>query len=890
MTRLTMATLGLSLLAAASAPAAAPPAQRPQALDAARAALLSGSYEEAIALYTRAVAAAPRSPQAARGFVRTLREVGRYDDAIAAAERFIAANPESPELWAPLGEALRLRGRLAAAESAFARAAAAPASDSLAARLQLAVLRWEHGERATARRMLDAFIDVYNRAAERGRRLSASELTAVATAVRHLAVYDPQLAKDALRAYDEAIAADSADPEPRVLSGELFLERYQGGDARAMFEGVLARNPRHPGALVGLARTLHFEGSPQAEDPVRRALEVNANLVAAHTFLARLAVEREDYGEAVRRVERALAVDPASKEALGVLAAVRYLERDSAGFEDARRRVLALDRAPAELYLTLAELSGRNRLYREATRFAEQALALDSVCWRGHALLGMNRLRLGAMREGRESLETAFRGDPYDVWTKNTLDLLDDLERYSETATPRFRLFIHGKESELLALYVGELAEEAYDALARRYGYRPATPIRVELFPNHADFSVRTVGLVGLGALGVSFGPVIAMDSPSARQAGNFHWAAALWHELAHTFHLGMTGHRVPRWFTEGLAVYEERRARPGWGEGPTPGFLVAYRQGRLRRLHELNDGFVRPAYPEQIAHSYYQASLVCELIEREFGAQALLDLLAAFRDGESTPAAFRTVVGMELDAFQQRFDRWLRQRFAGPLAALGAVDATPWPPRPSRAVVSRRARDRHDFAAQLAMGRLLFEEGRYEAAIPYLERARSLFPEYAGPESPYRTLAEIHLRRGETRPAADELRALTALDAGNYQAHLELAEVLDALGDAAGAAEALDRALYVNPFDPDMHRRLAALYERLGRRELTVRERRAVLALDPVDRAEALYRLARAYLEAGDLESARRWVLRALEVAPAFEAAQALLLEIHERRPQHEG
>jgi uncharacterized membrane-anchored protein len=59
------------------------------------------------------------------------------------------------------------------------------------------------------------------------------------------------------------------------------------------------------------------------------------------------------------------------------------------------------------------------------------------------------------------------------------------------------------------------------------------------------------------------------------------------------------------------------------------------------------------------------------------------------------------------------------------------------------------------------------------------------------------------------------------------------------------------------------------------------VRERTAVLALDPVDRSEALYRLARAQFDARDFAAARKSVLAALEIAPGFERAQSLLLEI---------
>ena len=76
------------------------------------------------------------------------------------------------------------------------------------------------------------------------------------------------------------------------------------------------------------------------------------------------------------------------------------------------------------------------------------------------------------------------------------------------------------EDAALLALYLLPLLEEAYDSLAARYDYRPTGPIRLEIYRHHADFSVRTVGLTGLGALGVSFGDVLAMDAPSAREPG----------------------------------------------------------------------------------------------------------------------------------------------------------------------------------------------------------------------------------------------------------------------------------------------------------------------------------------------------------------------------------
>src|SRR5690606_21604016 len=139
-----------------------------------------------------------------------------------------------------------------------------------------------------------------------------------------------------------------------------------------------------------------------------------------------------------------------------------------------------------------------------------------------------------------------------------------------------------------------------------------------------ADFSVRTVGLNGLGALGVSFGSLLAMDAPNARDKGTFNWGSTAWHELTHAFTLGASAHRVPRWLSEGLSVLEERRATPGWGARASLPWLVAMNTGQVRRISELNDGFLRPRSPMETQNSYFQASMFSEWVELTKGPKAL--------------------------------------------------------------------------------------------------------------------------------------------------------------------------------------------------------------------------------------------------------------------------
>lgn len=842
----------------------------------ARAAALAGKYEEAIGLYQGAVRqGAPAA--AVRGLVEAFRAVGRYADA----ERAAA------EVWGLsnlVGELRLARGDLPGAAQAFARALHRREPDSLRARLNLALMRLERGAQDSAFEELDRFIDIHNDGAGR---LTSDEFAAVAEAVWRLGRRDPQLFKDALRAFDAAVAADSTNLEAQVRLGYLFLEKYNGTDARATLEAVLRRNPKHPAALLGMARVLRFEGTGDAAEQARRALAVNPNFVAARVTLGELLLERESPSEALAQADSALAVNPASLAAWTLKAGARFLAGDSSGFREARTRVFALNPRYAEFYARLSELAARNRLYGTAADLAVLGVGLDSTSWPSHALLGINRLRLGRMAEGRRSLERAFAGDPYDVWTKNTLDLLDVLGRYETRAADPVLLVADPREAALLELYVGPLAREAYDSLARHYRHRPATPIRVELFARHADFSVRTVGLAGIGALGASFGPVVAMDSPSARPAGEFHWASTLWHELAHTFHLDLSGHRVPRWLSEGLAVFEERRARPGWGMPLDLGFLLALRDGKLPEVSELNRAFTSPESPDALGQAYYLASLVCEFLAEGRDPGVFREMLVAYGGGASTEGVFRGVLGTEVSRVDAEFAAWVRRRHGAALDAVARHGAaTRRADSPEDAIrLARVARD--DFPVQLAAGRALLERGDLEAARGPLERAAELIPEYAAPDSPLWYLGQLYRRAGDPRRAAAALGQLVRRNAGHLPALVELAAVLDSVQDHSGSAAALEAAMFVYPLNPELHERLARAASGLGRRAVAVRERQAIIALAPTDRAGAEYELARAYFEAGDLGNARRAVLRALERAPNYAEAQDLLLAIRAAQPR---
>jgi tetratricopeptide (TPR) repeat protein len=761
-----------------------------------------------------------------------------------------------------LGDVLVRMGRLVEAESVYTavvQSKGVGTRPALAGLVELAMRRGDH----------DAAIEIARSIAAdwRARReaWSWADHLAAGRALRLLGRLEPSAVREALAAFDSATAADPRRVEGELGAADLFLERYNAPDAQVGYRAVLEVSPEDPRALVGLARVAAFNHSGDAVELLDRALSVDASYVPALVLRAQMLLEEEHYGAADSVIEIALAVDSTSQDAWAAAASLAWIRGDNAAFSRAESRVKALNSRPADFYAAVAEAAGRHRRYGEAVEIARRGLALDPNSATVLGALGTNLLRTGQMAEGREMLERAFQLDPYHLWHKNSLDLLDELDEFSTTTIGRFTIVAPERIATVLVSVLVPLLEEAYDSLASRYDHRPPTPIRIELYDRHADFSVRTVGLAGLGALGVSFGTLLVMDAPEARPAGEFNFGSTAWHELAHTFTLGASDHRVPRWVSEGLSVLEERRARPGWGARVSVPFLQALAGGELLPVSQLNDGFVRPDRPDRIGLSYYQASLLMEFLEQRHGISGIRQMLSAFATGSDAESALRSLTGVSSDSLDRLFTRWLTERHATALAAMKDGDA---------AVIgaSMRAASRSIESADTA------------AAIRALRSARDRFPEFTSSEGPRFQLARLLWATGARDSALAEIAAVTAGDETAVEANRVQAQWLLAAGDTAGAIAAFERVTWIDLNDQDAWRKRAELAMAIGRHADAVVARRVIVAMRPSDILAARADLAEALLRSGDHAAARRELLSVLELAPSFERAQELLLEA--RRP----
>ena len=755
------------------------------------------------------------------------------------------------------------RGRYPEAEKLLATAVAAePAGD---AALELGLLQMYLGRRADGVRTLQRVL-----AGSSPR--TAADFVRLGSAARALGQF--KAANDFFRDANR-LAPD--DPAANVGWGDLFLEKYNKPDALKSFQAVAKVDGNHIGALFGVARVAMEGNPPAAKEALDRLLKINPNHVGAHLLIAEMALDDRRRDDAGASLQKALEINPNSLEARSLQAAIAAIEDRTADVEARVAEVLRINPIYGEVYRVAGDHLARNYRFDEAVVLVRKGIELDQANARAYSDLGMHLLRTGDEPAARQALERAFKDDPFNVATYNSLSLLDTLSKFETVQEGDIIFRFHADEVAVMREQAMPLAQEALATLSKLYDFKPTGPILVEMFPKHDDFAVRTIGLPGfIGALGACFGKVVTLDSPKARRPGEFNWGETLWHEMAHVFTIQMSNSRVPRWLTEGISVWEERRARPEWGRESDINFVQALEADKVLKLEALNDGF---SDPKTISLAYYQASLVVDHLVATYGEPALRKLLRAYGRGLETDAAIKDAYGVTMADLQTGFDAKLAKDYSALRAALKMpeIKEKPSVDELKALAVSHPG----SFGVQMSLGVALQGTSDKAGALQAFEKAAALVPHAAGQNSPHVRIAAVALEQGDTDRGVRALEAAVRADPSDIESARKLTGLLDKSTDAARAEDAYRRLVAIDPFDSAGQSGLGRLALRRKDTSTALRAFRSALATNPADRAAAHTDLAEVHLLQGQSAEARKQTLAALEIAPSFERAQDLLLKI---------
>ncbi|HEY1586109.1 MAG TPA: hypothetical protein VGH63_10520, partial [Polyangia bacterium] len=411
------------------------------------------------------------------------------------------------------------------------------------------------------------------------------------------------------------------------------------------------------------------------------------------------------------------------------------------------------------------------------------------------AEIGSNWLRLGEDQKGLDALKEAWKRDPYNVRTYNLLQLFEDVipKEYVLVEGTPFRFRVAKREEKVLLHYVKPLVTKEYAELVRRYGFTPTGPLTIELYTNPEHYAVRTVGLPGLEALGVTFGKVVTGMSPAG---GRFNWGLMLWHEVAHIFSIQMSRARVPRWFTEGLSEYETVRLDPTWGRRTHAELAHALAEGKLLGVADLNLGFTRARDVSHMVVTYHQAAEEVMFLVRRFGFDVVPKALAMFGEGKDTAQVIPAITGMSVKAYDAAFEADLRARLK-PYENNFYVKASDI--SDVEGLRDEIAEHPTDARAKGRMAMALVKAQRGEEAEKLIAQAMSTV---ARPREIFLAAAELDLARKDRAGAKKMLHDLIdQLHGDGYDARLWLGKIAV---DEGNLEEAKAQLALAKGFDPD--------------------------------------------------------------------------------------
>lgn len=735
--------------------------------------------------------------------------------------------------------------------------------------LQLALFQKTRGYQEDYQRTLE-------RAASRYKRFKGekddTENTIAIIRIRELMGENPR------SLFQELSKIEDEDTEDMVAvalaAGDLAFRKFDYQLAATEYEKALELDKENLDARAGLAECFWKSADPRMEPTMEAVHKINPRHPRILGIKAEMALDAGNTLEAMKHIEAYLEVNPNHRRFLGYKAAAYFLDDDLDAMRVVHQSALLYNSHDGEVYRITGRLASRHYRFAEAAKFQEKAIRVNPNDAMARAYYAFDLLRLGEDAGGRRELEASFEADRFNVQVYNMLELLDTLDTFETVKRGPFEVKMPAVERKVWGDEVLDLLQEAYERYETEYDVALSNPIYLQIFDNHDDFMVRSVGLPGsIGYLGICFGKLITMDTPSARDKGSMNWRATLWHEFVHVVTLQKTKNRMPRWLSEGISVYEETRHTVAWGQRPTPNYKVVVEDMEIPRLQDMELFFTQPKTQFHVMFGYYLGGEFVRFYAEKYGHGALVRALGAIGNGKNTVDALVGSSGTTADALNDAFASYVKDLIA-PYKNLPN-------PEPGLLGGAMMPGSTPPFTNAMQEAAQAMEEARYDDAERWLQEAEALFPGSIGPSSPLTLLADLYETTGQVEQRQAALEKLFSLDGTDWRTCHSLGKIYKDAKAWDKLEEVAMRGLSIDPFDVGMRRALLQAYIGSKQSKNALEELDLLVRLDPDHEID--YRLERVdlHLASKQMGKARVEVLSLLEEVPYSWEAQRRLLKI---------
>lgn len=674
--------------------------------------------------------------------------------------------------------------------------------------------------------------------------------------------------------------------------------------ASKYYEQALEKNEKNQDAIAGLAVCYWKSHDPRLGETIEKLLALNPNHPRAHAIMVSNHLDLGEIEDALLSIDSMLAINPTNTEFLAFKAVVRYLEYDSDGLDSVVEEVLDFNPVCSELYRALGQFASRHYRFSEGMAFQRSALALDPTNIAAREMYSLDLLRMGYEEEGRTELDRVFEENPYSVMAYNLLEMMDTLAKFEVVERGDFVLKLPGNEKPVMADAALGLLDEAITKYEAKYSLELEKPVLIEMFSDHDDFMVRSVGLPGnVGHMGICFGRLITMDAPSVRPPGTSNWRSVLWHEFVHVITLQKTKNRMARWLSEGISVYEEGVYSPAFHNRLETDYLKILLSDGKPTVTDLNLLFTKTPSQDHLMFGYFMSGEFVQFYADTYGFDKIVVALESIANKMSTEQALISAVEMSLEDLNTAFHKYLDVRLKpyeaiygeeledksvpGLLAEQFKINDIHIPDAQEPDIAEQAKNAPHAVAIRKAEKAIQAKD--YDEALTALDEAFALFPDYEGESAPLRQRAMIYKELQQEDEFIETLERIIEWAPAELYAAEELVRRFRDAENWERMMTVADWGLGIDPYNTELHKAYMDGLLEQGEDDMALAQLDLLLQLDRGNWVEYRYQKAGILAKMDEIDLAKQEILGLLEAVPNYWKAQELLLELAERAQESE-
>jgi len=224
------------------------------------------------------------------------------------------------------------------------------------------------------------------------------------------------------------------------------------------------------------------------------------------------------------------------------------------------------------------------------------------------------------------------------------------------------QFIIRYRGNDQAARLVQESSHLFYQRICSDFSYTPGKKIPIVVYSSKEELNASFNWPASENAMGVYWGGVIRVLAPEAWiNEGNpgivkqvFQQLGPMAHEMTHLV-LDYVAHgNYPRWFTEGVAQYEEYKIT---------GFIfdeqAGFSEQELYPLNKMDRNF--DSLPNQ-SLAYRQSLYAIQFIVTVYGENGLHRIINSLSHGNSFNGSLKQALGLDQEQFEKEWHYWLMQ------------------------------------------------------------------------------------------------------------------------------------------------------------------------------------------------------------------------------------